>query len=205
MPIALRKAVLQTARPLVIIEAMEPKIEHSEPTLETRRIHEGRIINLREDTILLPSGRHAKREIVEHKGAVCIVPVLEDGRILLVRQFRKPTESALLELPAGGLEPQEDPQAAAIRELSEECGMKTPQMLPLFSCFLAPGYSTELIHVYLAEHLIPSAGTPDEDENLEVETHALDDLLPMIDDGRIRDSKTICGLLALYRRRQMQT
>lgn len=176
--------------------------EHFENTVSTRRIHEGRIINLREDTVELPSGRQAKREIIEHPGAVCIVPVLDDGRIVMVRQFRKPAEAALLELPAGGLEKGEDPAECALRELREECGLDASQLSPLFTCFLAPGYSTELMHGFLGENLSEKTGTPDEDENLEVEIYPLEALLPMIDSGEIRDSKTICGLLALYRKRR---
>ncbi|MBV9467664.1 MAG: NUDIX hydrolase [Abitibacteriaceae bacterium] len=177
-------------------------MEHFENTISSRRIHEGRIINLREDTVALPSGREGKREIVEHKGAVCIIPVLADGRIVMVRQFRKPAEDVLLEVPAGSLNQGEEPESCARRELVEECNLHAEQLTPIFTCYLAPGYSTELMFGFLGEDLRETPGTPDEDENLEIETYTLDELLPMIDDGRIRDSKTICGLLALYRRRQ---
>lgn len=177
-------------------------MDHFEKTISTRRIHEGRIINLREDTVQFPSGRTGKREIVEHKGAVCIVPLLPDGRVIMVRQYRKPAEAVLLELPAGSLEHGEDPLVCAGRELTEECNYKAGRLTPLFSCYLAPGYTTELLHGYLGEDLQEEAGTPDEDENLDIQTYTLEELLPMIDDGRIRDAKTICGLLALYRRRQ---
>ena len=174
-----------------------------EPTVATRRIHEGRILNLREDTVRMPSGREAKREIVEHAGAACIVPVLPDGRVVVVRQYRKPVEGTLLEVPAGGLEKGEDPLAAAHRELAEECNLKG-DITPLFTCYLAPGYSTELMYGYLALNCQPAEGTPDEDENLEVEAHPLEDLLAMIETGEIKDSKSLCGLLALYRQRMQQ-
>jgi ADP-ribose pyrophosphatase len=176
-------------------------MEHFEKTISSQRIHEGRIINLREDTVSLPSGRTAKREIVEHRGAVCVVPVLDDGRVVMVRQFRKPAEDALLELPAGGLNANEDPRSCAERELIEECGLQAGQLTSLFTCYLAPGYSTELMHGFLGEKLEEVNATPEEDENLEIEVYALEELLTMIDDGRIRDAKTICGLLALYRKR----
>jgi ADP-ribose pyrophosphatase len=176
-------------------------MEHQEITLSTQRIHEGRIINLREDVVQLPDGREAKREIVEHKGAVCIVPVLPDGRVVMVRQFRKPTESDLLEVPAGGLEPGENPIECARRELMEECGYQAGKITPLFEAYLAPGYSTELMYGYLAEDLTPCDTDPDEDENLEIEVFTLDELLPMIDEGSLRDAKTISALLCLYRRR----
>ena len=174
-------------------------MEHFENTVSSRRIHEGRIINLREDTVMTPSGREARREIVEHKGAVAIVPVLDDGRVVMVRQFRKPAEAALLEIPAGGLEAGEDPADCARRELSEECGLNAGRMEPLFSMYLAPGYSTELLHVFLADELTPTETHLDEDENVEVETFDLPALLQLIDDGDIRDAKTIAGLLALLR------
>ena len=176
-------------------------MEHFENTIETRRIHEGRIINLREDTVSLPSGRTGKREIVEHRGAVCIVPVLPDGRVAMVRQFRKPAEEALLELPAGGLEKGESPVDSAARELIEECGLRAHRLTPLFECYLAPGYSTELMFGFLGEELEETDNDPDEDENVEVEIYTLDELMNIMDSGGIRDSKTICGLLALYRRR----
>lgn len=171
----------------------------NEPTISTRRLHEGRIINLREDIVHLPNGRDAKREIVEHKGAACLVPVLPDGRIMMVRQFRKPAEAALWELPAGGLEIGEDPQECARRELSEECNLQG-DVTPLFECFLAPGYSTELMHGFLALHCTERVGTPDEDENLHIQAFSLDELLAMIDRNEIRDAKTLCGLLAYYRK-----
>ena len=176
-------------------------MEHSEETVSSQRIYEGRIINLREDTVALPSGRIAKREVVEHSGAVCVVPVLADGRIVMVRQFRKPAEAALLEIPAGGLNPNEDPMDCARRELIEECGLHGGQLTPLFTCYLAPGYSTELMYGFLGEGFEEGEPEPEEDENLEIEMYSLEEVLPMIDDGLIRDSKTICGLLALYKRR----
>jgi ADP-ribose pyrophosphatase len=176
--------------------------ELEEKTVSTQRLHEGRIINLREDTVTLPSGKIAKREIVEHKGAVCVVPVRENGKIVLVRQFRKPAEAALLELPAGGLEKGEAPEVCAQRELMEECGLRAGTMTPLFECFLAPGYSTELMHGFLGENLSEESAEADEDENVIVEEYSLPEALQLLDDGKIRDAKTICGILAYYRRRE---
>lgn len=176
----------------------------AEPTVSTRRIHEGRIINLREDTVEMPSGREAKREIVEHGGAVCIVPILPDGRIVLVRQYRKPAEDFLLEIPAGGLEPDESIEECAARELREECGYQPGKLTHLYDAFLAPGYSTELIHCFLAENLSEQRDAPDEDENVETEIYTLDELSAMIDDGRIKDAKTICALGVVYRKRKEQ-
>jgi ADP-ribose pyrophosphatase len=175
-------------------------MELFEKTIETRRIHEGRVINLREDTVELPNGRIGKREIIEHKGAVAIVPLLPDGRVIMVRQFRKPCEEALLEIPAGGLNKGEDPADCARRELSEETNHDSAKLTHLFSIFLAPGYSSELIHCYLAEELFTKDGTPDEDENLNVEIYPLSELLAMCDNGGIKDAKTVACLGAVYRR-----
>ncbi len=130
-----------------------------------------------------------------------MVPVLPDGQIIMVRQFRKPCEKDLLEIPAGSLEIGENPEACALRELNEETSKAAARISHLFSCFLAPGYSTELIHCYVAEELTDADGTPDEDEHLNVETHSLEDLLAMCDDGRIEDAKTIAVLNTLYRKR----
>lgn len=171
----------------------------NEPTITSRRIHEGRVVNLREDVVRLPSGREAKREIIEHAGAVCVVAVEDDGRIAMVRQFRKPAETALLEIPAGGLEKGEEPAECAARELAEECLLQAETWTPLFRAYLAPGYSSELMYGFLAQGLSACHGEQDEDENVSVERYTLEELLPMIDDGRICDAKSICGLLAWHR------
>ncbi len=172
------------------------KIENfHETTTATETIYEGRVINLRKDDVKLSNGHVAQREIVEHRGAICVVPVGDDGKIMLVRQFRKPAEQALLEIPAGSLEKGEDPLDCAHRELLEECGLKTAKMTPLFQCYLAPGYSSEYIYGFLAQALEQTEAQPEEDEILELESYSLKELLPMIEDGRIRDAKTICGVL----------
>jgi len=114
---------------------------------------------------------------------------------LMVRQFRKPTEQALLELPAGSLEAGEDPIYCAHRELLEECGLRTTKMTPLFQCYLAPGYSSEYMYGFLAQELEVTKAQPEEDEIIEMESYAVHELLPMIEDARIRDAKTICGIL----------
>lgn len=176
-------------------------MEFSEKTLETQRIYEGRIINLRVDTVELITGNTSKREIVEHKGAICLVPVLPDGRIIMVRQFRKPCEKALLEIPAGSLEVGENPEDCARRELQEETNYTTNNITHLFSCYLAPGYSTELIHCYLAEDLVEEGGTPDEDEHLNVELYTLDEVLALCDKGEIQDAKTLAALGMVARRK----
>lgn len=166
-----------------------------EITISSEKIYNGSVIDLRKDEVRLSNGHITQREIVEHHGAICVVPVGEDGKIMLVRQFRKPAEQALLELPAGTLEQGEDPIECAHRELVEECGLKTAKMTPLFQCYLAPGYSTEYMYGFLAQDLEKTEAQPEEDEILELETYSIQELLPMIKDGRIRDAKTICGIL----------
>lgn len=165
-----------------------------EETTGSERIYEGRIINLRVDTVRLPSGRESKREVIEHKGAVCIVPVLDDGRVMLVRQFRKASEQSLLEVPAGGLEEGESPQECAARELMEECGFRPGKLVPIYQAFLAPGYSTEMMYAFLATELSPEKMEADDDESIEIESFSLDELEAMIDAFEIRDAKTVAAI-----------
>jgi ADP-ribose pyrophosphatase len=174
-----------------------------ERVTDSRRIHEGRIVNLREDRVAFPDGRTALREIVEHAHAVTIVPVTADGRILGVRQYRLPAGRVLFELPAGSLDPGEDPREAAQRELQEETGFRADRLEELCAFWVAPGYCTEYMHVFLAEGLHESPRPADEDEHIEVEAIALDDALARIDSGEVQDAKSICGLLQ-YARRQAQ-
>ena len=165
-----------------------------EETTGSERLYEGRIINLRVDTVRLPSGRESKREVIEHKGAVCIVPVLDDGRVMLVRQFRKASEQSLLEVPAGGLEEGESPEECAARELMEECGFRPGKLVPIYEAFLAPGYSTEMMYAFLATELSPEKMQADDDESIELETFSLDELEAMIDSFQIRDAKTVAAI-----------
>jgi ADP-ribose pyrophosphatase len=172
-----------------------------ERVLESRRLYDGRIVNLRVDTVAIDDGATATREVVEHVQAVAVVPVLADGRIALVRQYRLPAGRELLEVPAGSLDPDEDPDAAAQRELQEETGFATRRLSRLGGFWVAPGYCTEYIHIYLAEDLYESRLDADHDERIEVEIVTLDDALDRIDAGEIEDAKSVCGLLQYARRR----
>lgn len=177
---------------------MEKKQDNlTETFLSTERLYEGRMINLRRDKVRLPNGKEASREVVEHPGAVAIVPVLPDRRILLVRQFRHPVGQILLEIPAGKLNAGEDPDACARRELEEETGHLAGRLERKASIFTGPGFTDEVIHIYLAEELHKTALNPDEDEFLEVGAYDQADIKQMIRDGLIRDSKTIAGLYLL--------
>ena len=166
-----------------------------ETTIGTERIFEGNIINIRVDTVRMPSGSIATREIVEHSHAVCIVPVDDEGNVVLVRQYRKPVEESLLEVPAGGVEEGEVSEEAVLRELQEEIGYTAGKLQHLSSFWVAPGWATEFMHAYLATELTPSRLKADEDENIEVVRLPFDEALAMFKTGEIKDGKTIASML----------
>ena len=167
----------------------------AELTIGTKRIYEGNIINVRVDTVRMPSGRDATREIVEHSHAVCIVPIDNEGNVVLVRQYRKPAEDALLEVPAGGVEDGEISEEAVLRELQEEIGYTADHLEHLSSFWVAPGWATEYMHAYLATGLRESRLEGDEDENIEVVRLRFDEAVSMLKTGEINDGKTIAALL----------
>jgi ADP-ribose pyrophosphatase len=171
-----------------------------EITLHSRRVFEGKVVNLRVDTVRVANGREATREVVEHPGAVAMVPLLKDGSVVLVRQFRQPAGEVLLEIPAGTLQPGEEPEECARRELREEIGYEPGRLERMFSSYLAPGYSCEMLHVFLATELNPAEGNMDEDEMVKPEVLPLEDAVKMISTGEIKDAKTICGLLIVKER-----
>ena len=165
--------------------------------VSTERIYAGKVVNLRRDIVSLPNGREASREVVEHPGAVAIVPVLPDGRILLVRQFRHPVGKVLIEIPAGKLDKGEAPDRCALRELEEETGYRAGSLECKASIFTGPGFTDEVIHIYIARDLVKTTVNPDEDEFLEVRAYELRDIRHMIRDGLICDAKTISGMYLL--------
>lgn len=160
---------------------------------KSTRIYDGRVVSLRVDEIELPSGRITKREIVEHRGAVAIVPMMDHGHILLVRQFRRAAGRVLLEIPAGTIEPQEDVEACLRRELAEEVGMQAERLEQLVTFLPSPGFLTEEVHVYLAAGLSPSSREREE-EDLEVVPMSLTQAQSLIG-TQIIDAKSIIGLL----------
>ena len=172
-----------------------PPDSFAELTIGTKRIYEGNIINVRVDTVRMPSGRDATREIVEHSHAVCIVPIDNEGNVVLVRQYRKPAEDALLEVPAGGVEDGEISEEAVLRELQEEIGYTADHLEHLSSFWVAPGWATEYMHAYLATGLRESRLDGDEDENIEVVRLRFDEAVSMLKTGEINDGKTIAALL----------
>lgn len=165
-------------------------------------IYDGLIFKVSQRVVRLPNGKEAKRDILEMSGASAILPVLPDGRILFVNQYREAAEKMILEIPAGKLDRGENPEDGAIRELEEETGYQAPSLQFMFSFYPAAAYNTEQIYVYLAEDLRPGVMKPDEDEFLTQEALDLETALAMIDDGRISDAKTVAALLFYERMRR---
>ena len=169
-----------------------------EEVIRSERIFQGRVVNLRVDTVRLPNGRVSQREIVEHRGAVAIVPMLDSDTVLMIRQFRLAVNEVLLEVPAGTLEPGEPAEVCAARELEEETGYRAGCLRKLFSQYLAPGYSQEILHVFLAQELQKTVQKMDDDENVEVVPMPLHRAVDLVLKGEIRDAKTIAALLVTH-------
>ncbi|HEX2466479.1 MAG TPA: NUDIX hydrolase [Thermoanaerobaculia bacterium] len=168
--------------------------------LESRTVFEGRVLGLEVDRVRLQNGRVSELEVVRHPGAVAIAPVTADGDVLLVRQFRYATREWLLEVPAGKLDPGEEPEAAAGRELEEETGYRAGYLEPLGWVWTTPGFSNEVIHLYLAHDLEPASQALQDDEVLTVERLPLVEAVERALDGRLHDSKSVCCLLRAARR-----
>lgn len=163
-----------------------------EKKIDGKQIYEGRILDLEVDRVLLASGNEATREVVRHKGAVVVLPLHADRRIEFVRQYRYPMGEVLLELPAGKLDPGEEPIACAGRELAEETGWKPIEIHELGSFFTTPGFTDEVLHAFVATPLEPAPeAVQDPDEAIENVTMTIEDALAGCRDGTIRDSKTI--------------
>lgn len=166
-----------------------------ETVLASERIYEGRLINLRVDQIRTASGVESVREIVEHPGAIALIALDETGHVLLVKQYRHAVRAVTLEIPAGILEPGEEPLAAAQRELREETGYRAERLERLGGIHTAPGFSTEYIYFFLATHLTPDRLAMDDDEVIDLIRLPLADAVGLIRGGQIDDSKTVSGLL----------
>ncbi|MEE1158220.1 MAG: NUDIX hydrolase [Atopobiaceae bacterium] len=155
----------------------------------------GRIFNVNRLRVELPDGRQALRDVVRHPGAVAVVALTDDGRICLVRQYRTSLARVTVEIPAGKLDPGEDPLACARRELKEETGMEASQMAFLTTIATSDGFTDELIHIYMATGLKFTASDPDADEFINVDLVPLSELIDAVLDGRIEDCKTVTGAL----------
>lgn len=165
-------------------------------------IYKGTVVTLNVDTVRLPNGHTIDLEVIRHPGASAVVPLKEDGTVILIRQFRHAANGFIYEIPAGKLHPKEDPLDCAARELEEEIGYKAGHFELLSSIFTAPGFADEVIHIYLAKDLTIGKQNLDQDEVLEVVEMPLRDAILKIEDGTIRDGKTIVGLQAVYIRQE---
>lgn len=168
-------------------------MDYEEKTMKTEKIYEGKIINLRIDTVELPDKKYSKREIVEHSGSVGIIPIIDDS-LVLVKQFRKSVEKNLLEIPAGKIEINEEPRETALRELSEETGYTTDNLKYLFEFYTSPGFSNEKIYLFLTDELFEGETNFEDNEYIEVQKIKIEDLVKMVDRGEITDSKTIISI-----------
>lgn len=169
----------------------------SEKTLSSQQIYDGRILKLRLDTVKLPSGRVTKREIVEHDDSIAIVAIDGDDNVLLVKQFRKAVEKEVLEIPAGGIEPGEEPVAAVKRELREETGFLPQRVERIGGFYTSPGYSSEFLHLFVASDLTPAKLQAEDTESIKVERVPISRILELIRTGAINDAKSVAGLLML--------
>ena len=166
-----------------------------ENTLASQPVYSGRVVKLRVDTVKLSSGRQTKREIVEHSDCVAIVAIDTDSNALLVKQFRKPVEKALLEIPAGGIEAGEDPEDCVRREMREETGYLPRKVASLGGFYASPGYCTEYLHLFLATELVPDQLQAEDTESIELVRIPLSQIPELIASGAICDAKSIAGLL----------
>ena len=173
-------------------------MEFEEKTAQKSYIYNGKILNLRKDDVILPNGKPAIREIVEHGGGSCII-CQKDDSVYMVKQFRYAYGEEVWEIPAGKLEKGEDPKITAIRELEEEAGLKAKDASLLFEVYPSPGYTNEIIRIYRAEGITESKQSLDEDEFLTGKWFTLDELRKMMQTGEIKDGKTLIALLSILK------
>lgn len=169
-------------------------MNYYEKTVKEERKYTGNVINVDLVTVVLPNGKESTRDIVRHPGASVIVPITNDGKILMVEQFRKPCEMISLELPAGKLDAGEPPEECAKRELQEETGYIAGKLTKVLTIHSTPGFSNEVLHMFVATELVEKNANPDEDEFISCKKYEISDLISMIEKGEITDAKTIIGI-----------
>jgi len=166
-----------------------------EKTISSEMIYEGRILNLRKDKVHVKDNQTSFREIVEHNGGVALAAVTQEGKMVMVRQYRKAAEKAILEVPAGKIEKDEDHRLTAERELKEETGYTAGEIKYITSFYSSIGYSTEVIYLYFATDLTSGETNFDDNESIEILEYDLTELKEMIFNGEIEDAKTITAIL----------
>ena len=165
-----------------------------EKTLSIKPIFKGRVVDLNVHDVELPNGQTSKREIITHPGAVAVIALTKEGKLLLVRQFRKPLEQSIVEIPAGKLEKDEDPLECAKRELEEETGYKPLELTYVTSFYTSPGFANEIIHIYFTDKLEKGRASLDEDEFVSVEEVTIDHAIQLQKEKQIYDAKTVYAL-----------
>lgn len=166
--------------------------------MSSEQLYSGKVLILNRDTVKLPNGRIAELEIIRHPGASAVVPLKDDGMVVLIRQFRHAAGGFIYEIPAGKLNPKEDPFDCAARELEEEIGYRAGKLELLTSIWTAPGFTDEVIHIYRGTNLQSGHQQLDQDEVLEIVEWPLEKAMAKIQDGTIRDAKTIIGLQLVH-------
>ena len=166
-----------------------------EKEISRKNIFSGKILKLLVDEVLTPDGKQAEREIIEHNGGAGIVAATKDKELVLVEQYRRPYDEITLEIPAGKLEKNENPFVCANRELKEETGYTAKEILPFGEIYPSPGYTNEVIHLFLAKDLEKGEAMPDEDEFLHIKKIPVSEALSMVYDGKIKDAKTVICIL----------
>ncbi len=165
-----------------------------EKTLSSKVIYNGRAVNLRIDTVQMPDGRQTTREIVEHANCIAVIAIDDKNNVLLVSQLREAVEKELLEIPAGGIDPGEDIEAAVKREMQEETGYLPKKLVKLGGFYSAPGYATEYLHLYLATDLMPSRLVAEDTEGIDVIGVPVSQIRKLLASRKICDAKSIAGL-----------
>lgn len=170
-----------------------------EKTIRTEHIYDGKVVKLQVDDVTLPDGETAKRELIKHPGAVAVIPITKDKKIVFVEQYRKPLEKSLVEIPAGKLEPGEKPEITAVRELEEETGYTTGNLHLITSFYTSPGFADEIMYLYMSEDLesLKNEVTGDDDEFVELLELTLEEAKQYVRDQRIHDAKTNYAILYL--------
>jgi ADP-ribose pyrophosphatase len=182
---------------VLISHKSEKSLDLTEKLKTSAKVYDGKLLQVYRDVVTMAPGTEEIREVLRHPGAAVIVPYQGQSRFVLVRQFRHALGRETLEFPAGRLEPGEDPESCARRELAEETGYQAQSWSKLFSMHPAPGYTDELLHLYLAQDLIAGPSHPDDDEQVLTVEATLDQLLVMFHAGKITDAKTLTAILYL--------